>query len=139
MDSRFGLRPAVLTALILGVAAPAAGAATVPLGGAPLNVLVDTLGQLQALRVDRAAADAGIFYPSSSQTGDAGFFLAFPHDTPADLKGKVYGFEGIAPQSPHVPPFVAYTTPTSGAVTGSGTAASPLTQVTKYRVHGGPT
>src|SRR5262245_26468766 len=122
MDSHFGLRLAVLTAFILGVAAPAAVAEPVALGGAPLNVLVDTLGQLQALRVDRGADNAGIFYKSSLHTGDAGFFLAFPPGAPADVAGKVYGFDGTA--GPHVPPIELYTAGGSGAVTRSGTASA---------------
>jgi hypothetical protein len=135
MDSRFGLRLAVLTALILGVAAPAAGAAPVALGGAPLNVQVDTLGQLQAVRVDRAAADAGIFYKSSLLTGDAGFFLAFPQGDGDTNAGDVYGFDGTA--GPHLA--TLYTPVGRSGVTGAGTAASPLTQETNYAVRPGMT
>jgi hypothetical protein len=133
MDSRSGLRLAVLTALILGIATPAAAADPVALGGSPLNVYVDTLGQLQAVRVDATTGtDTGIFYKSSSHTGDAGFFLAFPPGM-SSVAGDVYGFEGIAGPRGLVP----YTpVPGPGGVTGNGTTAAPLTQVTKYRVHG---
>jgi hypothetical protein len=124
MIRRTGPRLALAAALMLVVAAPAAVAAPVPLGGSPLNVIVDQLGQLQALRVDRGVGDAGIFYKSSLQTGDAGFFLAFPD---GDLAGKVYGFEGTA--GPHG--LELYTPGTQGGVTRVG---STLTQVTTYSV-----
>ena len=65
----------------------------------------------------------GIYYRSTSTTGDAGFFLAVPGSP-----GTVYGFSGSA--GPHNT--TDYTPVAAGAVTGSGTAADPLKQDTVY-------
>jgi hypothetical protein len=105
---------------LCAAAASGASAAPVALGGSPLNVYVDSLGQLQAFR---AGVPDGIYYRPDSTTGDAGFFLAVL-DTPT-----VFGFDGNA--GPHGT--TDYTVGSQGAVTGSGTAADPLTQVTVYR------
>ncbi|HEX5923458.1 MAG TPA: hypothetical protein VFY45_06475 [Baekduia sp.] len=92
-----------------------------PLGGSPLNVYVGERGQLQAFR---APNPDGIYYRSTSTTGDAGFFLAVPGGA-----GTVYGFSGTAgPRNT-----TDYTTVSAGAVTGTGTAADPLKQETIYR------
>jgi hypothetical protein len=104
-----------------------ASAATVPLGGSPLAVHLGDRSQLQA--VD-SGSTTGIFYPPSGTTGDAGFFLAFPTGAPAPLVGKVYGFSGAAGPSLTT----LYTPLTQGTVSGSGSAADPLTQVTTYSV-----
>jgi hypothetical protein len=101
--------------------ASGASAAPVALGGSPLNVYVDSLGQLQAFR---AGVPDGIYYRPDSTTGDAGFFLAVRDGTPT-----VFGFDGNA--GPHGT--TDYTAGTQGAVTGSGTAADPLKQTTTYR------
>jgi hypothetical protein len=103
---------------------PSAAADPVPLGGSPLNVQVDGLGQLQAYRTDRSE-NPGIFFPPASTTGDAGLFLAFPGATP-----KVFGFHPIAS---FVNQFTDYTPVSQGAVTTSGTPTSLLTQVTTYK------
>ncbi len=121
---------------VAGALAAPAGATTVSaLGGSPLTVWVGDQGQLQAKRdVDRA----NIFYRSTSQVGDAGFFLAFP-DLPASgsapaqtaaLKGHVFGFDGLA--GPNVPTEDAYVPVSQAPATGAGTAASPFSQVTTY-------
>jgi hypothetical protein len=104
-------------------AAGAAGASAAPvaLGGTPMNVYVGELGQLQAFR---AGIPDGIYYAPNNTTGDAGFFLAV-----LDSTNTVFGFNGSA--GPHGT--TDYTLGTQGAVTGSGTAADPLTQVTTYR------
>jgi hypothetical protein len=109
---------------VLAVAAAPALGAPVPLGGSPLNVHVDQLGQVQALRIDRSA-DPGIFFPSTSTTGDAGLFLALPD------AGEVYGFEVASS-----PSFIDYTPSQQGAVSGSGNAGSPLSQTTTYSAGG---
>jgi hypothetical protein len=136
--SRRHLLPAVLLAAVLGAlfAAPAF-AATVALGGSPLNVQVGDQGQLQAFRNDRSdpSQAPGIFFQPTSMIGDAGFFLAFPTtipNNPTDLAGKVWGFAGSF-VGPHIPN--EYTVGSVGGVTGSGTAADPLKQVTVYAVH----
>jgi hypothetical protein len=104
--------------------ASAASAAPIALGGSPLNVFVDSRGQLQAFK---AGSSTGIYYPSGSQTGDAGFFLAELDGTPT-----VNGFDGAAG-----PDGLALYNPTNASpVTGSGTAADPIKQVTSYTTAG---
>jgi hypothetical protein len=113
---------AALAVMGLGAAgASVASAAPVALGGAPMNVYVGELGQLQAFR---AGVPDGIYYAPTNTTGDAGFFLAV-----LDSTNKVFGFNGNA--GPHGT--TDYTLGSQGAVTGSGTAADPLKQVTTYR------
>jgi hypothetical protein len=101
--------------------------------GSPLKVYVDDQGQLQAFREGIAS---GIFYPppevgpNNGQTGDAGFFLAFPTSTPLPLQGTEWGFTGTAgPDGLN-----QYTPGTQSPTTGTGTAADPFTQVTTYSV-----
>jgi hypothetical protein len=106
---------------LCAAAASGAGAAPVSLGGTPMTVFVGERGQLQGLR---AGVPDGIYYAPSSTTGDAGFFLAV-----LDSTNAVFGFDGTA--GPHAT--TDYTLGTQGAVTGSGTAADPLRQVTTYR------
>jgi hypothetical protein len=101
--------------------ASVASAAPIALGGSPLNVYVDERGQLQAFR---AGIPDGIYYPATSTTGDAGFFLAVLDGTPT-----VYGFDGHA--GPHGT--TDYELVSASPVTGSGAAADPRTQVTVYR------
>jgi hypothetical protein len=123
------LLPAVLLATVVGalLASPAFGA-SVPLGGSPLNVIVGDQGQLQAFRSDRTdpTQPPGIFYRPTLELGDAGFFLAIP----TGANQGVWGFDGSA--GPHG--LNDYTAGGQDALTGSGTAASPLTQVTRYSV-----
>ena len=102
-------------------AAAAASADPVAIGGTPMSIFVGERGQLQAFR---AGIPDGIYYAPSNTTGDAGFFLAV-----LDPPSTVYGFDGTA--GPHGT--TDYTLGTQGAVTGSGTAADPLKQVTTYR------
>ena len=120
------LATVVMLALSAGLAGSALADPT-PLAGNPLSVYVGDRGQLQAIR---AGSDAGIFFPSTATTGDAGFFLAFPDAAPAQLAGHVYGFQGSAG------PFGLddYTPLSQGPTTGAGTAADPLKQVTTYAV-----
>src|SRR4051794_34938546 len=123
-------RPLALAACAVALAAPATATADpVPLGGSPLNVMVDELGQLQAFRNDRVdpSQPPGIFYPSTAQTGDAGLFLAFPAPT-----GKVYGF----PVTSFLSGITGYTNLSQGGVTGAGPVADPLTQATSYQAPG---
>lgn len=118
-------RSALLAVMVATAAAgPALGAAT-PLSGSPLNVQVGELGQLQAFRTDRTE-NGGIFFRSSSEIGDAGLFLAFPGDS------TVFGF----PVTSSLGGITGYTPVSQGATSGSGTAASPLTQVTTYNAGG---
>jgi hypothetical protein len=118
---------AVLVALVVGaLLAPPAFAASVALGGSPLNVIVGDQGQLQAFRTDRAdpSQPPGIFYHPRIELGDAGFFLAVPGMTPT-----VWGFAGSAAALSGLTP---YTGGVQDGVTGSGTAGEPLRQVTRY-------
>jgi hypothetical protein len=117
---RTRLLAAVTCALAFGaLAAASAPAATTALGGSPLNVYVGDQGQLQAFR---AGETTGLYYYPFSHEGDAGFFLAIRPG------GPVYGFDGSA--GPHG--LTDYTFVSQSAVTGSGSAADPLTLVTKY-------
>jgi hypothetical protein len=119
--------PALLLAVVLSaIVASPAFAAPVPLGGSPLNVFVDEFGQLQAFRTDRAD-DPGIFYNATSQTGDAGFFLAFPTGVGnnATLEDNVFGFGGGAIGSG----MTEYTAGSQGGVTNNG---GTLSQQTTY-------
>jgi hypothetical protein len=119
---RSRLVAAITAALTLGaIAAASAPAATTALGGAPLNVYVGDMGQLQAFR---AGESSGLYYHPLSLEGDAGFFLAIR----ASGTPPVYGFDGSA--GPHG--LTDYTFVSQSPVTGSGSAASPLTLVTKY-------
>jgi hypothetical protein len=112
---------AALAALGLSAAnASVASAAPIALGGSPLNVYVDSRGQLQAFK---DGSSTGIYYPSTSQTGDAGFFLAELDGTPT-----VNGFEGAAGPDG----LALYNPVVANPVTGTGTAADPLQQVTSY-------
>jgi hypothetical protein len=101
-------------------AAPALGA---QLAGNPMTVHVGELGQLQAFR---ASEPSGIFFPPTSEIGDAGLFLALPGPGPGS--GTVFGFPVTSSNSG----ITDYTAGTQGATTGSGTTADPLTQVTNY-------
>jgi hypothetical protein len=82
---------------VLLAAGSALGAEPTGFPSSPLAVYVGERGQLQAVRTDDAG---GIFYPSTSTTGDAGFFLAFPAGAtpapPVEVSGHVYGFVGLA-------------------------------------------
>jgi hypothetical protein len=115
------LASVVLAALL----APPAMGAPVALGGSPLNVIVGDQGQLQAFRTDRAdpSQPPGIFFQPRLELGDAGFFLAVPGGP------TVWGFDGTAPA---LFGLTAYTAAGQDGVTGSGTAADPLRQVTRY-------
>jgi hypothetical protein len=128
MVRRRGQIALVVVSAVAALAPGSALAASTALSGSPLAVYVGDRGQLQAFR---SGSPSGIFFEPSRLAGDAGFFLAFPAASPADLSGKVYGFDGtVGPEG-----LENYTPGTQGATTGSGTAAAPLTQVTTYTVH----
>jgi hypothetical protein len=131
MSSRRTATLATLLALALSAALAGPALATpVTLAGAPLAVYVDELGQLQAKRDDGAK---NIFYDPDSTKGDAGFFLAFPAASgSADLDGGVFGFEPTA--SAGTTGIQDYVPISQSPATGSGTAADPLKQVTRYAV-----
>lgn len=112
------------------LAGPATAAVT-QISGNPMTVWVGDQGQLQG---HRSGDESYIFYAPRNQSGDAGFFLAFPDDAagvPADVKGKVYGFSGSA--GPHS--LEDFTPRSQSPVTGDGSAGSPLTQTTTYAVN----
>ena len=135
--------PRALATLLLALAGLSIGAAgasadgSVTLPGGPLAVSVGSLGECQS-----SYPNVGVnFYPPSGTVGDCGFFLAFPiTGNPSgvlnEAKGTVYGFQGSA--GPHVPldeqGGQEYTAIEQGAPTGAGTAASPYTEVTKFKV-----
>jgi hypothetical protein len=136
----------VLT-LILGVVAslPATGwafepsdttAATIP--GSPLTVYVGPRGQCQSSYVLNGKAN-GNFFPGGdpfvfSPVGDCGFFLAFPAGAgqPASLVNKTFGFKGSAGPNPE--PEEVYTPVSQSEVTGNGSATTPFSQTTVFKV-----
>jgi len=137
---------AALTALVLTAAMLAASAAsaladgTVTLGGGPLIVSVGSLGECQS-----SYPNVGVnFYPPGGTLGDCGFFLAFPvAGNPKALQGEegkggtVFGFTGSA--GPSIPfdgkGGISYTpVGEQGPVTGSGTSASPYSEITQFKV-----
>jgi hypothetical protein len=120
MHRRVAAATIAVMALCAGGASVAGAAEPVALNGSPLNVYVGERGQLQAFR---AGVSEGIYYRSTSTTGDAGFFLAV-----LDAPNTVYGFDGAAGPNGTTD----YMLGSQGAVTGTGTAADPLTQVTVY-------
>ena len=125
---RSGIWVALMTAVLgLAMAATALADSATPLGGSPLNVNVGERGQLQAVRTE---SGSGIFFPSSDTVGDAGFFLAFPSGYPGEPTPQVFGFTG------HAGPFglEEYTPVSQSPVSGSGSSADPLKQVTSYSV-----
>ena len=121
---RSGISVALFTtALFFATAAAAIADNATPLGGSPLNVYVGERGQLQAVRTD---SSSGIFFRPSSTVGDAGFFLAFPSGFAGEPAPTVWGFEGFA--GPHG--LEEFTPVSQSPVSGSGSAADPLKQVT---------
>ncbi len=115
-----------------GAAAPAAHADVTTIAGTPLTVHVGERGQLQAFR---AGETSGFFYFPTRQSGDAGFFLAFPGaGQPGALAGHVFGFDGSA--GPDAPPLLEYTPVSQSAPTGAGTPESPFQLVTTYTAAG---
>ena len=121
--------------LALALSAGTALAAPVSFPGGPLTVYVDQLGQLQAFRAT-PEGPLGIFYRSTSTTGDAGFFLAFPDDAAQpELTPAVYGFTGNAGPGG----LEEYEPLAQSPVTGAGSAADPFKQITTYAVSPSPT
>jgi hypothetical protein len=131
---------------LAGLAAFAGSALALPvtLGGNPLTVNVDQLGQCQT----SYSLSGGNFFPGDSSTGDCGFFIATPssptsgsHPQPEDLRGeetnpgsftgRVFGFNGFA--GPHG--ITNYTPISNGPATGSGSSADPFKLVTVYNVN----
>ncbi len=131
------LSGAAVAASAIALAPAAQADQTLP--GGPLAVTVGDLGQLQGRL---AGSESGIFYGPRNPLGDAGFFLAFPGATdPAkpqapQLAGKVFGFQGAA--GPRVSfestGLQSYVARGQDAPTGSGSAADPRTQVTRYAI-----
>jgi hypothetical protein len=121
---------AAVAAAVLAATPARADDTVTTIAGTPLTVHVGDRGQLQAFREGETS---GFFFRSTSQLGDAGFFLAFPGTgQPGALAGEVFGFDGFA--GPSVPPLQAYSPGAQPAPTGDGTPTSPFTQVTTYAV-----
>ena len=127
----------VLAACLAAVGLLSTGAAnasadgTVTLPGGPLVVSVGSLGECQS----NYPNTGNNFYPGDGTLGDCGFFLAFPKEgaeQPEKLKERVFGFFGSA--GPHLEPGQLYEAIEQSPVTGSGSAADPYTEVTKFKV-----
>lgn len=150
MSATVGVRR-VLAALVLscgGVLATAAtaAAASVELGGGPLHVSVGELGQCQSSYAVNGQV-TGNFFPSTSPTGDCGFFIATPSNgsQPTALAneghGRVFGFNGgkelegfVAPEQAQLEKskLVLYAPDPNAAPSGSGTPTDPYKAVTVY-------
>ena len=128
-QTRVALSVALVYPALMLAAAPAAGdSATAVIPGDPMRILVGTEGGLQA---NVGGASSNVFYPPSSDTGNAGFFLGFPAGFGSLSSGTVAG-------SPSTRATTApWTQVSQGPVAGSGTTADPLTQVTRYRLDDG--
>ena len=120
--------------------APSAGAeegGAVSMPGSPLTVSVGPLGQCQS----SYANSGNNFFPPLGNTGDCGFFLAFPtagNSQPNALQGKTWGFEGDAGPSLHADEAGEDYAPVSQSeVSGSGSSADPYTQTTVFQVSSG--
>jgi hypothetical protein len=126
---------AIVACFATAATASADEAVTFP--GGPLTVYVGERGQCQSSYVIGGQA-AGNYFPGGepfelSPVGDCGFFLAFPEEgvgQPTALAGLTYGFNGHAGPSG----LVEYSPVSQSAVTGSGAASDPYTQVTKFAV-----
>lgn len=120
--------------VVLSVACAAASAAAlapsaqalITVSGSPMRVFVGESGRLQA---NLAGSESNLFFPPRSPNGNAGFFLGFPAAF-GDLAAGTVAGPGLSSDTTFVP--VA-----QSAVTGAGTAASPLRQLTGYTVTDG--
>jgi hypothetical protein len=110
----------------------ASATGTVPINGNPLITSIGPLGECQSNYLN----GGNNFFPETGTAGDCGFFLAFPEATnPSIIKATVYGFQGV--KGPRLLPSITgrlYTAIKQELVTGAGTATSPYTQVTTYKV-----
>jgi hypothetical protein len=113
------------------------GETAVTFPGGPLTIYVGPQGQCQSSYVIGGQV-AGNYFPGGdpfefSPVGDCGFFLAFPEGVagqPSALQGRTFGFEGHAgPRG-----LDDYVPVSQSAVTGSGTATDPYTQLTTFAV-----
>ncbi|HSZ70960.1 MAG TPA: Ig-like domain-containing protein [Solirubrobacteraceae bacterium] len=119
-------------------AAAAEGEPSVTIPGNPMSVYIGQNGQCQSSYV-LGGVTAGNFFPGGapytfSPVADCGFFLAFPKEgaaaDPTALQEQTFGFEGIA--GPHG--LSLYTPVSQSPVTGAGTAESPYTETTTFKV-----
>jgi hypothetical protein len=94
--------------------------------GSPMRVFVGDNGRLQA---NLAGSSSNLFFPPSAQEGNAGFFLGFPARFGNLPAGTVAGPGAFSD--------IAFAPGQQGTVTGAGTAASPLQQLTTYTVRDG--
>lgn len=121
-------------AVAVATSANAAAYSVVTIPGSPLTVDVGSAGQCQSSYLVNGEV-AGNYFPGFNQLGDCGFFLAFTPKSvaagqPPALDSKTFGFEGQA--GPHG--LEQYETVSQSPVSGSGTEASPYTQVTVFKV-----
>jgi hypothetical protein len=134
--ARFARRRLLVVAVVLVAAAfgtfAASALATISINGSPLITSIGPLGECQSNFLN----GGNNFYPGTGTQGDCGFFLAFPKaGNPEKLQSTVYGFSGIA--GPHLTVSeggVLYTSVKQEPPTGNGSAATPYTQVTIFKV-----
>lgn len=129
---------ALVGLLALVAAAPGAAqavTATKTIDGSPLDVYISADGNLQA---QLEGSTAKVFYPPTSDVGDAGFFIGLPAAVGSIVAGTSAGPSSMDagpdfadPEEARLP-FESVGTPS--LVTGAGTAGSPYTQTTVYAV-----
>jgi hypothetical protein len=130
------LRRSVVALAIVAaaIAATASSAVAMPIPGNPMTVDVGPQGQLQGFV---SGSSEGIYYAPDAEFGDAGFFLAFPSagSPPPGLEGEVWGIRGtsFASATADVEEFEPIA---QSPVTGAGTTADPLSQLTEYKAGG---
>lgn len=126
---------AVATAVAVAAIAPgAAQAVTKTISGSPLTIYVNHDGNLQA-NLDGNVAN--VFYPPTTDVGDAALILGFPSTAGALVAGTVAG-PGSMSAGPSFADAdesrVPYESVSQGEVTGDGSAGAPFTQTTVYKV-----
>ncbi|HKI67638.1 MAG TPA: hypothetical protein VJ989_10280, partial [Solirubrobacterales bacterium] len=110
-------------ALLVIFGAGAARATTID--GDQLDIFLSDTGNVQVQPLNQ---NSYTFYYPGDEAGDAGFFIGVP------ATGETFGPGLTAGSTPYV-----YQAGTSGPVTGLGTAASPLRQITTYNAVEGST
>jgi hypothetical protein len=123
-----------VAAAIVAIAPAAAQAVTKTISGSPLSIYVNHDGNLQA-NLDGNAAN--VFFPPTTDVGDAALIIGFPSTAGALVAGTTAGPSSMAAG----PSFdsagetrVPYESFSQGEVTGDGSPGAPFTQTTVYKV-----
>jgi hypothetical protein len=122
------LAVAAVAFVVLPVGSAAADTATTTLSGNPMTVFLGNQGGLQA---NVGGSATNVFFPPTSNTGNAGFFLGFPAAVGRLPAGSVAGPPAGGATT------VPWTAVSQSGVTGAGTSTDPLRQGTNYRLNDG--